>query len=45
MTKWKAIQTTDIPAFNARETASGGKTITAGPRPTSCGGGRRGGGA
>ena len=37
MAKWKAIQTTDIPAFNA---ASGGKTIAAGPRPTACGGGR-----
>jgi hypothetical protein len=43
MAKWKAIQTTDIPAFNARQGA--GKTISAGPRPTACGGGRRGGGA
>jgi len=44
MAKWKAIQTTDIPAFNTRQTASGGKAIAPGPRPTACGGGRGGGG-
>ena len=44
MAKWKAIQTTDIPAFNAAQTKSGGKTIAPGPRPTSCGGGRGAGG-
>lgn len=43
MAKWKAIQTTDIPAFNARQTSSGGKTITAGPQPADCGGRGRGG--
>ena len=45
MAKWKAIQTTDIPAFNAQQQRSGGKTLAAGPRPTTCGTGRRGGGA
>ena len=44
MAKWKAIQTTDIPAFNTRQTASGGKAIAPGPRPAACGGGRGGGG-
>jgi len=44
MAKWKAIETTDIPAFNAAQTKSGGKTIAPGPRPTSCGGGRGAGG-
>jgi photosystem II stability/assembly factor-like uncharacterized protein len=44
MARWKQIQTTDIPAFNDQQKASGGKTIAPGPRPTSCGGRGRGGG-
>ena len=43
MAKWQAIQTADIPAFNARQQRSGGKTIVPGPRPTSCGDRGRGG--
>jgi photosystem II stability/assembly factor-like uncharacterized protein len=43
MTRWRAIQATDIPAFNAQQQQTGGKTIVPGPRPTSCGGRGRGG--
>jgi hypothetical protein len=38
MAKWRAIQATEIPAFNAQQQKSGGKAIVPGPRPTSCGG-------
>jgi hypothetical protein len=44
MAKWKAIQAVDLPAFNAKQSAAGGKTIAPGPHPTTCGGGRGGGG-
>jgi hypothetical protein len=44
MAKWKAIQTTDVPAYNAKQKTSGGKEITPGPRPAACGGGGRGAG-
>jgi hypothetical protein len=43
MTRWRAIQATDIPAFNAQQQKTGGKPIVPGPRPTSCGGRGRGG--
>lgn len=43
MAKWKAIETTDIPAFNAQQQKSGGQTIVPAPQPTNCGGRGRGG--